>query len=93
MKRKIPNLSELEKYKILIKPVLCDADIMLLNACGKGAAKEIRNKCINETVREGLMPLTHLRVNTWIYMKLLGINYEHFERIPEVLKWKREQMQ
>ena len=87
---KLPQISNLEKYKILLQPDLSTADIRLLNAVGIGKGIEIRVQCENLILQEGYMLLANKRVNTWAYMKMFGLEYEQFERIPEVNNWLKE---
>ena len=52
---KLPQISNLEKYKILLQPDLSTADIRLLNSVGIGKGIEIRVQCENIILKEGYM--------------------------------------
>jgi hypothetical protein len=86
----LQQLSYLEKYEILLQTDISTAEIRLLNKCGIGKAIEIRVNCEKIILNEGFMLLAHKRVNTWAYMKLYGLTYDQFERIPEVNNWLKE---
>lgn len=90
---KLSQISNLEKYKILLQPDLSTTDNWLLNAVGIGKGIEIRVQCENLILKEGYMLLANKRVNTWAYMKIFGLNYDQFERIPEVNNWLKENRQ
>lgn len=87
---KLPQISSLEKYKILLQVDLSTKDIRIIDSVGIGKAIEIRVKCENLILKEGYNLLPNKRVNTWAYMKLLGLQYDQFERIPEVSNWLKE---
>lgn len=87
---KIEEITDVEKYQILLQPTISTYEIRLLEHCGIGKGIEIRVRCENLILKKGNFLPANKRVNTWAYMELHGLTYEQYERIPEVAKWKRE---